>query len=869
MSDPKTGITKRTSLVKLLSESEHLKIMIPQIQRDYVQGRDDKESIRTPFLQKLKGNLVSGTSLNLDLIYGYIRNDVEFIPLDGQQRLTTLFLLHWYLAIVDGKYQEFKRTFYPEKEARFVYQTRESASEFCAALCEIGSQIAVPKTKDIATIINESSFYKDYWYSDPTIQAMLAMLNAIAEIFSVPSGLYQRLAGSSSLVTFDYLDIQSVQDSDLLYIKMNDRGLPLSSFDELKASIENYLRYLKENKQEIPIYFSKALDGEWTDLVWDSVYAEEDSFSSDTFDAAFSHLFFAQILTSIAALDDSGIDEIIKSALTDLIAENPDPLHRSLSFFEWKRRGVFLTQEESLGWKGSIFTVEDEKQVAPLELESNALILRSLFDGMQSIVLLRNRTIPSGQDEIILTPQNLNFSQLLKQVQYSDGKDSTERKYADRVLLFALEQFEYVAHSLNEVIDIEVLKLWARIIQNLNEASIYNDEKNFIASIKGIKEALSIKDLSCIRGIFSPATLSRLKKPNGFDSVQVDEEIIKCRLMEEQDDWRTALVKAEEILPYFEGQIGFLLHLAGIEIDTLDVMGPFLIPADALAKFEEALSKTQELFDMKKKFAFDNTEYIFERALLSLGKYLLPSGGRNQSFLIMSHRDYSWKRFFKLPNKNEISSWEKRKQIIRRLFDSLELGKVNQSLQRIIDGNQVKDWRKCIIDTPSLLKYFEGTNSQRFLQIDSPHGIVLLQKTRLSASHAEIYSYRFYCQHKNDTESTFGIFGELSDYYAVSGASDPYELPCAYFTGWKRDETHQYGLDIHYQNDLFGILVFNRMRDQDIEDDVRQVLIEQGMQQWNEEDVRYGFIRYLTQEESLVPAIQNLSLNLSILDSSD
>src|SRR5437773_11386083 len=83
----------------------HEFIRIPMIQRDYAQGRPAEGEVRTEFLGALEGALRRPADdpslpLNLDFIYGSVEGQQEtrFYPLDGQQRLTTLFLLHWYLA---------------------------------------------------------------------------------------------------------------------------------------------------------------------------------------------------------------------------------------------------------------------------------------------------------------------------------------------------------------------------------------------------------------------------------------------------------------------------------------------------------------------------------------------------------------------------------------------------------------------------------------------------------------------------------------------------------------------------------------------------------------------------------------------------
>ena len=83
-------------------------VRIPIIQRDYAQGRIQETQVRKSFLDQLKA-VLSDTSAHLDLDFVYgdeLSNDGHegkcFIPLDGQQRLTTLFLLHYYLSRRDA-----------------------------------------------------------------------------------------------------------------------------------------------------------------------------------------------------------------------------------------------------------------------------------------------------------------------------------------------------------------------------------------------------------------------------------------------------------------------------------------------------------------------------------------------------------------------------------------------------------------------------------------------------------------------------------------------------------------------------------------------------------------------------------------------
>ena len=102
-----------TSFWQLIKEH---KIVIPKLQRDYAQGRDSgkvaaiRENILTAICDAIKGKT---KPLELDFVYGYTNqiksNEKDrkiFYPLDGQQRLTTLFLLHWYIAAKEGHGKE-------------------------------------------------------------------------------------------------------------------------------------------------------------------------------------------------------------------------------------------------------------------------------------------------------------------------------------------------------------------------------------------------------------------------------------------------------------------------------------------------------------------------------------------------------------------------------------------------------------------------------------------------------------------------------------------------------------------------------------------------------------------------------------------
>lgn len=221
--------------------NKKLKISIPIIQRDYAQGRKDAASIRGKFLDEIFNRLDNDENLFLDFIYGSIEDD-KFIPIDGQQRLTTLFLLHLYFAKKESKDCEYLKG--------FTYETRSSSREFCEKL--VDADIDFNKD-EISADIKNCSWFMPFWKNDPTVKSMLVMIDAIHDKFK-NSTFYDRLEN----IKFSFLELKEFGLTDDLYIKMNARGKPLSEFENFKAEFE------KELSQDI----KAKLDNEWLNLFW-------------------------------------------------------------------------------------------------------------------------------------------------------------------------------------------------------------------------------------------------------------------------------------------------------------------------------------------------------------------------------------------------------------------------------------------------------------------------------------------------------------------------------------------------------------------------------------------------------------------------
>lgn len=205
-------------------------IIIPKIQRDYAQGRLDKKA--TEIREKLLSDIFSGKKISFDFIFGTKgENKNNFIPLDGQQRLTTLFLLHLY------QFQQSPSSnnnpFVNKGITKFTYETRTASKDFCEHL--ISQKWKCDNKKKPSEVIKDSTWFMDYWQYDPTVECMLQMLDSIYEKSQKTN------FPDLGKITFEFFALDEYNLNENLYIKMNSRGKPLTAFENLKAEIENHL----------------------------------------------------------------------------------------------------------------------------------------------------------------------------------------------------------------------------------------------------------------------------------------------------------------------------------------------------------------------------------------------------------------------------------------------------------------------------------------------------------------------------------------------------------------------------------------------------------------------------------------------------
>lgn len=307
----------RTTFTGLFDEREAPvakigEVEIPLIQRDYAQGRDDRRAtaIRGQFLDALGSALRGGPSVGLDFIYGDV-DGTRFEPLDGQQRLTTLFLLHWYVAARLGILGEDHRW------TKFGYATRPSARLFCERL------VANPPPADLRSTpysewLKDQSWYLYVWRHDPTISAMLVTIDDIHARFGEDDmdRFWSRLNDDADpAIWFQMLPIEGIGSPADLYIKMNSRGKPLTEFEAFKAGLGRRVADMGRDD------FGHLIDGAWTDVLWP--YRGDDNVVDDEFMHYFA--FLIEICEwkegRVRENDGAGADKRVSELLA---ADNPN-----------------------------------------------------------------------------------------------------------------------------------------------------------------------------------------------------------------------------------------------------------------------------------------------------------------------------------------------------------------------------------------------------------------------------------------------------------------------------------------------------------------------------------------------------------------
>lgn len=314
------------------SEISDYKIQVPYYQRDYAQGRIDNgriDNIRKVFVEELYGAIKGPRICHLGLVFGsYNENEKVFIAVDGQQRLTTVFLLHWYAAWRENKLND-----YEEKLLHFSWDTRSYSSQFVELLFKI------QPSNNVIDAIKTNSNYFSVWENDPTVKGMLTMLEEIEEQYPNNMVLCSQLFSNDCNIKYDILKLEKDSDGKT-YLKMNSRGRSLTTFELFKS------KFLDKYKPD----FGHKFDNEWLSFMI-KISATSDSQFSDP-DIPFMNFINEYTYLQLKLKSGSNIandykeftDAKVKGELTDVPFISFDKYNRAFD------GDCLVSFEKSLDW---------------------------------------------------------------------------------------------------------------------------------------------------------------------------------------------------------------------------------------------------------------------------------------------------------------------------------------------------------------------------------------------------------------------------------------------------------------------------------------------------------------------------------------
>lgn len=491
MSPPNSNFV-RLSFWELLQRNS---VQIPVIQRDYAQGRKSKEKVIDDLLGAIRASF-SGQALELDFIFGDVKEGV-FRPLDGQQRLTTLFLLHWYAA----RMARLSVDDYRSALGRFSYDTRVSSRDFCQRLIDEPVDVGgLSHPSELSRHIRDYPWFVGTWDFDPTVAGMLAVLDKIAAL-EWPQDLWERLTlEDRSPICFLLVELEKFGLSDDLYIKMNARGKPLTAFESFKAVLgervvdEGWEKDLSPEEQ-----FAIRMDTRWTDFFWCLCPTVESGLKR--IDNAFLSFIMHSLVCSVArhAPTAEKVADDLQRLLNE--PEQMDPERFTASYYNELRGRLELLCEKGTSIRGEA---------------------RGLWDFSDS---------PAP-----------GFTSILDDVMQTRGP-----QYRRRLILYAQMRLHEAAESLSP----ENMSDWRRVVRNVMTHSVIESAENFVGAIRLLDELA--KGIGAVYEFLASAEIQ-----SDFAKEQVGEEQRKARLIQRYPDQRALLHRLEDTY-FLRGRISFAL----------------------------------------------------------------------------------------------------------------------------------------------------------------------------------------------------------------------------------------------------------------------------------------------------------------------
>lgn len=653
-------------------------IVIPSLQRDYVQGnRRDKIS---PFIDYLLEGLEGKDGIDLNYMYGTIlKNDdgtTSFVPIDGQQRMTTLWLLRLYLTARANVQQP--GTHRPMVQ-RLEYRTREYAQEFCRALSEHVDAIVTPELKLVD--FTQQPWFIEAWRHDVTVQGCMATLRIIDKEIGSRSA-------SELLEQFDEkirFSLQTLDDdiNDDIYIKMNGRGIHLTEFENLKAWLDQ--RVEREYDSNFIRRWQHCMDNEWADMVWQNRCVRKDD-------------------------DENPIDNLMLRLLY------------TLAYLYW-----FQPNEKESINEGR----DDQRRKLRHELG---------IDSNDDLVdyLLSHLNLGQSEKLKIFSHESLQFIAdkldcLCSRWKQLNGLDLYFWKESETTLFFqmfldgALDSIPYGKLALCHAVLAypgreakETFEEWMYRMRNLivNQDVHKGNLLNIIDSISEIGDYLKEAGF---RQMFETYSIKH------FNQQQLAEEKLKSQV---QDEELQRFMRKLENHPFFVGQIKFLFDFCGEKIDDKDLFKGYgrvmarLFNADGFSDYEH--------WRLRRALLAQSTSYGFGYGRSSNRNFL--KSREDKRMFISDSKEHDGQPHNASLKAIVDSCWKTWGEGI----SSVDFEKLNSLFDALAQPlSTVDDWRRYF----ARKEVWEYIQKEQNIRKENNQKIFLLQGVRMSGAHVDLRTY--------------------------------------------------------------------------------------------------------------------------------
>lgn len=626
------------SFWQLISDYE---VKIPQLQRDYAQGREDVSitQIRETLIAEFFDSITNGTQLVLNFIYGEQKEGV-FTPIDGQQRLTSLFLLHWYI---------FKRSNFQEgicKLKGFSYLTRDTSKRFCERICDVNLDFS---KNNLKSQILDCYWFSGNFLSDPTIKSMLVVIDSIHDKFKghLDFAVFkEKLINDKCPIIFLWLSMDDFNNTDDLYIKMNARGKLLSDFEIFKAKLQNskYMEYIlgNENTDKDKIIFISRYNNQFAELFY--------KYHQNQYDEA----MMAFIMTAIR-------DDYFSYASENGV---PQKDYRNDYKVITSMNGNVFYRFIEYGGFGYAKIANPEKIIAQAIKKVDHLL--EIFEGEADI------KIPSKIKKIYYDESQLFKMNFLKLT------------FEDTVVKYALYEYINKFGYPKSDMQLESYNYWKRYVFNIVSNTDFGGRSEDICDAMAIFRKM-INSLKCESKVDVLELIEKTAISTAEMRHQQLEERVKAKLMMNDVEWNNLILTAEDY--FMDGQIGFILNF------SIDSNGSY-----SKEFFKKNFAVARSIFNEKKVLSADCDADLFERALLCMPDY---SENHTAHLLKQSNSTTTW-GFYKKDYSTLLSNRDggDKRNSIKELFERLyDVKNINEELYNIISKIDISK-----VDAASLWK---------------------------------------------------------------------------------------------------------------------------------------------------------------------